>query len=193
MGRDARGSMAVIPDAAMVMASGKGLVLLSHGLESGPEATKVVAMGEVARSLGWDELRLDYRDLDATRDVARLDERIARLSAAVPSDGRPLVFAGSSMGAFISGFASLVHPCRGVFLLAPPIRIPGYARALDVRAGVPLAVVHGWDDELIAADAVVDWARARRAALHLVDDSHRLTAHVDIVAAWFGEFLERLP
>ncbi len=185
--------MTVVPNAAMVMAANKGLVLLSHGLESGPEATKVLAMGEVARSLGWDALRLDYRDLDATRDVAQLDQRIARLSAAVPCDGRPLVFAGSSMGAFISGLASVRHPCCGVFLLAPPIRIPGYPRALDVRADVPLAVVHGWRDELIAADAVLDWARARRATLHLVDDAHRLTAHVDCIAAWFGEFLGRLP
>jgi fermentation-respiration switch protein FrsA (DUF1100 family) len=57
---------------------------------------------------------------------------------------------------------------------------------------VPLAIVHGWDDELIPAADVVAFAQARRAALHLVDDSHRLTGHVDTVARWFGEWLARL-
>lgn len=171
----------------------RGLVLLSHGLESGPDATKVMAMAAVARSLGWAERRLDYRDLDTTRDVARIDARIARLCAAVPADGTPPVFAGSSMGAFVSALASLAHPCRGLFLLAPPVAIPGCPHALDARRGVPLAVVHGWHDELIPAAEVIGWTRARGGALHLVDDSHRLSAHVDVVARWFGDFLAHLP
>ncbi len=166
------------------------MVLLSHGLESGPDATKVTAMAAVARELGWDEVRPDYRDLDVTRIPANLDRRLERLIDAVPRDV-PIVFAGSSMGAFISGLASLRVPCRGVFLLAPPMRIPGYAREFDV-ARVPTAIVHGWDDELIPADEVIAFAHARRLPLHLVDDSHRLSAHVDITARWFGLFLEGL-
>lgn len=166
----------------------KGTVILSHGLESGPDATKVAAMAAAAVALGWREVRPDYRDLDATRDVNRLDQRIARMLAHVPEDGGPLVFAGSSMGAFIAGLGSLLRAPVGLFLLAPPMRIPGYARAFDAAA-VPTAIVHGWDDELIPADAVVAFAQQRRAALHLVDDSHRLTAHVDIIARWFGEWL----
>jgi predicted alpha/beta-hydrolase family hydrolase len=169
----------------------RGLVVLSHGLESGPQATKVAAMAETARALGWDEVRPDYRDLDATQDVRRLDERIARMLSNAPADDRPLVLAGSSMGAFASALGSLVRRPRGLYLLAPPIRIPGYARTLDAAA-VPTAIVHGWDDELIAADDVMAFARARRAELHLVDDSHRLTAHVDVIARWFGQWLERL-
>jgi pimeloyl-ACP methyl ester carboxylesterase len=168
-----------------------GKVILSHGLESGPQATKVAALAEAARALGWDEVRPDYRDLDASQDVRRIDERIARMLAQVPSDGTPFVLAGSSMGAFISGLGSLQRPPRGLFLLAPPVRIPGYARALDAAA-VPTAIVHGWDDELIPAADVIAFAHARRAALHLVDDMHRLTAHVDIIARWFGDWLAAL-
>jgi pimeloyl-ACP methyl ester carboxylesterase len=169
----------------------RGWVVLSHGLESGPDATKVSALAEVAVRLGWRERRPNYRDLDASRDVRRIDHRIARLIEAIPDDGAPLVLAGSSMGAFISGLASLERPCRALFLLAPPVTIPGYARGLDA-ATVPTAIVHGWDDELIDAGEVIAFARARRAALHLVDDSHRLTAHVDACARWFGEFLEHV-
>lgn len=166
----------------------KGTIVLSHGLESGPEATKVTAMAAVARALGWREVRPDYRDLDVSRDIRRIDERVARMLAHAPDDGAPLVLAGSSMGAFISGLGSLVRRPIGLFLLAPPLAIPGYSRSFDA-ADVPTAIVHGWDDELIPAGEVIAFARARRAALHLVDDSHRLSAHVDIVARWFGEWL----
>ncbi len=166
----------------------KGTVILSHGLESGPDATKVTAMAAAARALGWSEVRPDYRDLDASRDVARIDARIARMLAHMPTDGSPLVLAGSSMGAFVAGLGSLVRAPVGLFLLAPPMRIPGYARSFDA-APVPTAIVHGWDDELIPAEAVVAFAQRRRAALHMVDDSHRLTAHVDIIARWFGDWL----
>ena len=38
-----------------------GHVILSHGLESGPEATKVSALAKVAEQLGWTHERPDYR------------------------------------------------------------------------------------------------------------------------------------
>lgn len=170
--------------------NGKRKIVLSHGLESGPQATKVTAMAAVARELGWEEVRPDYRDLDATRIPANLDKRVERLLEQVSGEGE-FIFAGSSMGAFISGLASLRVPCRGLFLLAPPLRIPGYATAFDL-APVPTEIVHGWDDELIPADEVIAFARARRLKLHLVNDSHRLTEHVELTAQWFRLFLEGL-
>lgn len=169
----------------------KGQVILSHGLESGPQATKVTALAEVATALGWREVRPDYRDLDASGDVRRLDQRIARALAAVRPDAGPVVFAGSSMGAFTSGFASLQQPCIGLFLMAPPLRIPGYPRALEA-ARVPTTIVHGWDDELIPAADVIAFAQARRARTILVDDTHRLADHVAAVAGWFREFMTDL-
>lgn len=169
----------------------KGQVILSHGLESGPQATKVTALAEVATALGWREVRPDYRDLDASGDVRRLDQRIARALAAVRPDAGPVVFAGSSMGAFTSGFASLQQTCIGLFLMAPPLRIPGYPRALEA-ARVPTTIVHGWDDELIPAADVIAFAQARRARTILVDDTHRLADHVAAVAGWFREFMTDL-
>lgn len=168
-----------------------GKVILSHGLESGPQATKVAAMAAAAIALGWDEVRPDYRDLDASQDVRRIDDRIARMLVQVPADGTPFVLAGSSMGAFVSALGSLQRAPRGLFLLAPPVRVPGYPRALDAAA-VPTVIVHGWDDELIPAADVIAYAHRRRAALHLVDDTHRLAAHVDVIARWFGDWLARL-
>jgi hypothetical protein len=37
----------------------KGTVILSHGLESGPNATKVSALARVADVLGWRSVRPD--------------------------------------------------------------------------------------------------------------------------------------
>ena len=63
--------------------------------------------------------------------------------------------------------------------------------ALDAAA-VPTSVVHAWHDELIPPAGVIEWAQARSARLLLVDDSHRLTAHVDTTARAFAELLQTL-
>jgi pimeloyl-ACP methyl ester carboxylesterase len=188
----------------------RGHVILSHGLESGPEATKVSALAQVAEGLGWTHERPDYRDLDAGRRPEDIAARMARLEARALACVGPVVLAGSSMGAFISaevamrmasrladgakGDATAVDSrLRGLFLMAPPIAMPGWwPTPLRVPAGLPLMVVHGWDDELIPAPAVVEWCAACKAELRLVDDSHRLAAHVEYSARGFGELLQRV-
>lgn len=168
----------------------KGTVILSHGLESGPQATKVSALAEVAEGLGWASVRPDYRDVDGRRDPLAINTRIARALEHAPEQGR-VVFAGSSMGAFISGFASIKRSCAGLFLLALPTAIPGYPHAF-AAAAVPTTLIHGWGDEVCPVDATIEFARERRADLHLVDDDHRLGAHVDFCADLFRRFLARL-
>lgn len=169
----------------------RGHAILSHGLESGPQATKVAAMAEVAEARGWTSERPDYRDIDATRQVTEVQRRLERLLALCAQAPRPLVLAGSSMGAFISALASREVPLAGLFLLAPPVHLEGFPRRL-AAAHVPTAIIHGWDDELIPAGDVVRWARPRRDRLLLVDDSHRLAAHVAVCAEEFGRFLDGL-
>ena len=58
---------------------------------------------------------------------------------------------------------------------------------------MPTSIIHGWDDELIPAQAVVDWAHARRARLLLVDDTHRLSEHVEASAEAFAQLLQTHP
>lgn len=179
---DARANAAICDNAAM-----KPFLILSHGLESGPDATKVSALARIAQPLGFDSVRPDYRDLDAGRNVARIDERIARLKEHAPKHG-PVILAGSSMGAFISGFASLELDCVGLFLIALPVAIPGYPRTFGA-ARVPTALVHGWDDEVCPVDGAIAFARGRADAITLVRDDHRLGAHVDFIAGQFAQFL----
>ena len=173
----------------------KGHCILSHVFESGPDATKVTALAEAAERLGWSHERPDYTDLDARREVSELGDvparlqRLLQLAQAAAARG-PLVLAGSSLGAWISAQVSLQVPLRGLFLMAPPIW-PGEKHAMQA-AQVPISILHGWHDELIPAQQVVDWAQARNARLLLVDDSHRLSDHVDASADAFAAFLQAL-
>jgi len=165
----------------------KPFLILSHGLESGPDATKVSALAKVAEAAGFRSVRPDYRDLDASGDVDRIDDRIARLKQHAPA-GTPVVLAGSSMGAFISVHASTELPCVGLFLIALPVDIRGYARPF-AAADVPTALVHGWNDELCWVDRAIDFARQRGDAITLLRDDHRLSNHVDFIAEQFRLFL----
>ncbi|MDO5505507.1 MAG: hypothetical protein Q4F49_04330 [Pseudoxanthomonas suwonensis] len=173
----------------------RGHCILSHGFESGPDATKVTALAEVAERLGWSHERPDYTDLDARSDLGRLGDVAARLQrllerARPAAERGPLVLAGSSLGAWICGQVSLQVPVAGLFLMAPPVRMDS---AYPLQAApVPTSIIHGWDDELIPAADAVAWAQARRDRLLLVDDGHRLGEHVEASAEAFAALLQAL-
>ena len=174
-----------------VMSAARGRVVLSHGMDSGPQAVKIGALADVARQLGWNPLLPDYRDLDAQGLAAAAAPRLARLLALI-ADGVPCVLAGSSFGACVSGLASLQSAPRGLFLLATPPLIPGFAQPFALREGVPACLVHGWRDTLCPVEAAFDLARRYRAELLLLDDDHRLSSQVQPIADHFRHFLARI-
>jgi len=167
-----------------------GHVILSHGSDSGPEATKVSALARVAESLGWSTFRPDHRDEDALGYAGAVPPRVARLVDAMQNAPRPLVLAGSSMGAFVSGLASLRAPCDGLFLIALPVDIPGCPQHFDAARGVPGMLVHGWRDELCPVDAAAGFAREHGMPALLLDDDHRLANHVALLERQFELFLQ---
>jgi len=169
-----------------------GHCILSHGFESGPDATKVTALAAAAEALGWTHERPDYTGFDSRRESGNLGDVAARQAhllelAQAAAAGGPLVLAGSSLGAYISARVALQVPVAGLFLMAPPTRM-GPLPDLDAPA-VPLSIIHGWDDELIPAALVSEWAHARRARLLLVDDDHRLGRNVQASAEAFAALL----
>ena len=119
--------------------------------------------------------------------LACIDPRVARLKHKI-RPGERTILAGSSMGAFVSGLASLESSISGIFLIALPLEIPGYSRAFDA-ARVTTTVVHGWNDEICPASEVVTFARQRRSSLLMLPDTHRLADHVDLIAEHFRLFL----
>ncbi len=172
----------------------KAHVIISHGLESSPDATKATALSHVVETMGCTSERPDYRQWDSDQSKNRLGDvqgRIACLHALAKKVDRPLILAGSSMGAFISARVSLAVPVAGLFLMAPPTQLEGFEIKLEA-ADITTCIVHGWDDELIPASEVVKWAQPRRNQLVLVKDSHRLAEHVEFCAEVFARFVRSL-
>ena len=168
----------------------RGHVILSHGSDSGPEATKVSALARVAEALGWTTSRPDYREEDQLGYAGCVPPRVARLVESMQGKPRPLVLAGSSMGAFVSGLASLRVPCNGLFLVALPTMIPECPQAFDMAAGVPAMLIHGYEDTLCPVLAAQAFARTRGMPALLLPDDHRLAMHVPVIEREFSAFLE---
>jgi len=94
-----------------------GTILLSHGSDSGPDATKVSALAALAEARGWRTRRPDYRQDDAHGHAGSVAPRLARLNAAIAACEAPPVLVGSSMGAWIAVCAALGRPERVAGLL----------------------------------------------------------------------------
>ncbi|MHA6202907.1 alpha/beta hydrolase [Dyella soli] len=170
----------------------RGQIILSHGSDSGPDATKVSVLAAFAETLGWQTQRPDYRTDDALGHAGSVAPRIRRLVAAIDACATPPVLVGSSMGAFASGLASLQRPVAGLFLLATPSAIPGYEQAFGLRPNVPTVLFHGWQDDVCPPEGVLALAGRRRLPLVMVDDDHRLGATVDRIVEQFRLFLGHL-
>lgn len=170
----------------------RGPIILSHGSDSSPDATKVSALAALAQARGWHTLRPDYRADDALGHAGSVAPRLGRLRAAIGTCEAPPVLVGSSMGAFVSGLASLESPVAGLFLLATPKAIPGCHAVLDVRQDVPTLLIHGWRDELCPLEDTHDFACRRQLPLLMLDDDHRLGASLPAIERQFGAFLDQL-
>jgi fermentation-respiration switch protein FrsA (DUF1100 family) len=170
----------------------KGHCILSHGLDSSPEATKVSAMAQVAEAMGWTTERPDYRDIDATRDIREVANRQQRLVMAARKAPQPLVLAGSSMGRLHFRARDAGGRLHRPVPDGAADRVAGLSDHACGTQLIPTTVIHGWHDELIPAADVMLWSKMRSDHLILVDDEHRLAAHVDFVAQEFGRFLARL-
>jgi pimeloyl-ACP methyl ester carboxylesterase len=163
-------------------------LILSHGKESGPNASKITRLDQIAAIRGHSCERPDY-GTEASAS-ARLSQLHALIDAG-PSPG-DVVLVGSSMGAYISAIASVTKPVRGLFLMAPPVFFRGLEPALRLQCA-HVTIVHGWADELIDSSEVVAFARAYQAKLVLVNDDHRLSNSMPALEHEFRLFLEGLP
>lgn len=160
-----------------------GHVILSHGMESGPNATKVTRLAKVAESLGFSTERVD------DQGIVDAGKRLERLLPKIDAATRPLILVGSSLGAYVSALASLQREIDGLFLLAPPVRLPDIQPEIQLRAH-HIAIVHGWHDELFAADGVYALAKGCDAQLKLYNADHRLGDVIDAIDADFAQFLQ---
>jgi len=104
----------------------RGHCILSHGFESGPDATKVTALAEAAGRLGFTHERPDYTDPDAKPEVSPLGHVAARV------EPLPARFRG---GRLARGLAHVLKR-RGLHFIASRRRLEVVER-LDVSAHAP--------------------------------------------------------
>ena len=158
-------------------------VVFSHGKESGPWGSKILAMAEVARELGFGVESVDYQGIEDPR------MRVAKLLAATAKIPGRLILAGSSMGGHVSAAAADTLQPAGLFLLAPAFYMPGYEQYTPRGITCATAIVHGWHDDIVPVENSIRWAREHRAALHLLDSDHRLQDQIPTIARLLREFL----
>ncbi len=161
-------------------------VVFSHGKESGPWGTKILAMAERARSQGYGVESIDYRGLDTVEArIAKLLERCRQLP------GEP-VLVGSSLGGFVATAAASSLQARGLFLLAPALYMEGLPGLQPNVVDCPAEIVHGWHDDVVPLEHSLRFAREYRAALHLLDDDHRLQRSIGRIQHLLEHFLSTL-
>lgn len=158
-------------------------VVFSHGQEGSPWGRKIAALAEIARSEGYEPEAVDCRGVNSPRDrLAKLVETCRDLSGEV-------VLVGSSIGGYVSlAAASLLH-ARGLFLMAPVIYVEDVPPLREPVVDCPVTIVHGWRDETVPYEDSVRFAKEHRAALHLLDDDHRLHEQIRVVTYLFEQFL----
>ncbi len=164
-------------------------IIFSHGRTGRPDSPKITALSKVADDFNYTYESIDYTD---TQDP---EIRAARLTETVRDQRRPFCLVGSSMGGYASLIASeSADPSLlcGVFLLAPALYLPRYQRQDFTTELENLAIVHGWDDDVVLFEHSIRYAKAAHCTLHLVDDDHQFSRNPQLAGEIFTNFLSRL-
>lgn len=161
-------------------------VYFSHGQESGPWGSKIVAMAETARTMGCPVESVDYQG------IADPTERVAKLIAACIDVQEPLLLVGSSMGGHVATAAAEAVGAAGLFVLAPAYYMPGYEEFTPHAPDIPIVIVHGWRDDIVPVENSIRFASQCRATLHLLDGDHRLTDNIAEINLYLEQFIRRV-
>ncbi len=166
--------------------SRKPAVVYSHGKDSSPYSRKAVALQETCASEGYQLITVDYRGIDSPQ------ERVLKLVDACKDVVESLVLIGSSLGAYVSLAAAPILHARGVFLLAPAVYFDGLPPLREEALECPIAIVHGWNDDVVPLEHSLRLGRRYRATVHIVEDDHLLHRQMGMIRYCFENFLVNL-
>ena len=161
-------------------------VIFSHGKESGPWGTKIRAMAELVKGLGCAVDSIDYQGMEDPSD------RVSKLIAVCKDLDDAIVLVGSSMGGHVAASAAAGVGAAGLFVIAPAFYMPGYEDLTPEPPKIPIAIVHGWRDEIVPVENSIRFAASCRAELHVLDGGHRLTENIDEINYYLQRFIEKI-
>ena len=161
-------------------------VIFSHGQESGPWGTKIRAMAELVRSMGCEADSIDYQGI--ADPTARVDKLVAECGGMEDT----LVLVGSSMGGHVATAGAAVLGAAGLFVLAPAYYMPGYEKLTPRPPELPIAIVHGWRDDVVPVENIIRFAASCNAELHVIDGGHRLTENIGEINYYLRRFIEKI-
>lgn len=159
------------------------LAIFAHGAKSDPCGHKIAYLAAIANDHGYAAVSLDYQG------ISELRSRVAKLVAEAPA-GAPRALVGSSIGGYGSVMACARLAPVALWLLAPALYRPGYPGEPN-HCPDDTVVVDGWRDDVAPRPSSVRFARSAGAALHLLDDDHRLTASLPVIGDIFARQLGR--
>ena len=162
------------------------IVIFSHGQESGPWGTKIRAMADRVRELGFEADSVDYQG------IADPTERVDKLIAYCEPLDEPIILVGSSMGGHVATAAADRVAAVGLFVLAPAFYMPEFEALTPPAPSMPMVIVHGWDDDIVPVENSIRYASECKATLHVVDGDHRLTANIDEINYYLARFVQQL-
>ncbi|TGN39229.1 alpha/beta fold hydrolase [Marinobacter confluentis] len=162
-------------------------LFLSHGLESGPNSTKVTALKAEAETFeGVTAIALDHR---STNDPST---RLKQMRAAIDESGaKPenIILAGSSMGGWVCAQTSADTPVLGCFLMAPALNMKDYPGSSPTIQARHTQIIHGWHDDVVLPMPVIELAMDQDLPLLALPDGHRLQESLPRVVLEFRRFL----
>jgi pimeloyl-ACP methyl ester carboxylesterase len=163
--------------------SSRSQVVFSHGLDSSPFSLKIRSLYEIAEAMHFEVSAVDYRGIS---DPA---ERVQMLVEFCRDYTGHLVLVGSSLGAYVSLAAAIPLHAKGVFMMAPALTAPGIPPLKRGLPSCPLAIIHGWRDEVIPYEDSLRFARDNKLTLHMVESDHGLASAVPFLKVCFHQFL----
>jgi alpha/beta superfamily hydrolase len=162
-------------------------VYLSHGLESGPDGTKVQTLKAEAESFnGVTANALDHR---STKDPAT---RLQQMRTAIEESGAQpenIILVGSSMGGWVCAQTSAETPVLGCFLLAPALAMKDYPESSPQIQARHTQIIHGWADDVVLPMPVIELAQTQNLPILVLPDGHRLQNCLDRLSSEFRAFM----
>lgn len=163
-------------------------VFISHGLESGPDSTKMQALKAVAEQFaGVTAETVDHR---STKDPATRLLQMQTAMSKAGADPQRTILAGSSMGGWVCAQTSAQTPVLGCFMLAPALAMESYPHSKPIIGATFGQIIHGWQDEVVPVMPVLELAQQQRISTLVLDDGHRLANSMPRITDEFRRLLQ---